>query len=553
MNKSISCDVAIVGGGPAGSTVGGLLKLQDPGLDVRIFEAESFPRDHVGESLLPAACSILHEVGAWEKVEGAGFPVKLGGLYRWGLTDDVYSLTFLRGAEYADAPRPAKYDGQRNLTAFQVDRSVFDKILLDHAAELGCQVHSSCPVVAVAKSEDRVQSLHVQSANDSTESVVTAEHYIDASGIRAILRKALGIPVSAPTSLRNIAIYGYWQNADWGDRAGQDGTHIYVMSLNWGWLWFIVIGNNRTSVGLVTSAAYYKASKMTPESLYARAIAEEPSICRLLSSAAREAPLKADSDWSFVADRLCGENWFLAGDSGGFADPILSAGITLAMSGARKVAYTVAELRSGRHDPVWLKTEYDRSHRAHIHDHIRFADYWYSVNAKFSELKDYCAEIARDSGLNLNSDQAFQWLGTGGFTGDAGGFESPSAATFRLSTVKSMVETFSGSRSGWQFFRHDRLRLNLDGADCETVATYHKGHVLPQRTFRRGDACFFIEGFYKQAYISLLTEQSTHAVVQRMFRYFRKRSSFSDDALKTLIFEVLEALYLSGWIEAAPE
>jgi flavin-dependent dehydrogenase len=552
VNETISCDVAIVGGGPTGSTVGSLLKLQNPELDVRIFESKSFPRDHVGESLLPTACSVLHETGAWEKVEGAGFPVKLGGLYRWGSTNDVYSLKFLRGASYEDAPRPAKYEGQRTLTAFQVDRGSFDKILLDHAAELGCQVHSSCPVVSVAKSGDRVESLRVQSVGDRSESEVVADHYIDASGTRAILRRALDVPVSVPTSLRNIAIYGYWRNANWGDRAGQDGTHIYVMSLDWGWLWFIVIGNDRTSVGLVTSAAHYKQSKTTPEELYARAIAEEPSISHLLSGATLEGALRADRDWSFVADRLSGENWFLAGDSGGFADPILSAGITLAMSGARKVAYTMSELRRGEHDPAWLKQEYDRSHRASIRDHIRFADYWYSVNAKFTDLKEYCAEIARDSGLILNADQAFQWLGTGGFAGDAGGFESPTAATFRLSTVKSMVETLGGGSSGWRFFRHKGLRLNLAGAERETCATYYQGRVVPQESYRRGAARFFLEGFYKRAYLSLLAEHSTPAVVERMFLYFRKRSTLPDEALKTIIFEVLEALYLSGWIEPMP-
>ena len=52
--------------------------------------------------------------------------------------------------------------------------------------------------------------------------------------------------------------------------------------------------------------------------------------------------------------------------------------------------------------------------------------------------------------------------------------------------------------------------------------------------------------------MSLLIEQSTPAVVERMFRYFRKRSTLCDDALKTIIFEVLEALYLSGWIEPIP-
>lgn len=43
-----NCDVAIIGGGPGGSTVGALLKRHMPSLDVVIIERDKFPRDHVG-------------------------------------------------------------------------------------------------------------------------------------------------------------------------------------------------------------------------------------------------------------------------------------------------------------------------------------------------------------------------------------------------------------------------------------------------------------------------------------------------------------------------
>src|SRR5476649_245406 len=154
-------DVAIIGGGPAGSTVGTLLKRQSPELKIGIFEGAKFPRDHVGESLLPATCEVLHELDAWEKVEKAGFPVKLGGLYRWGMTDEIYPLPFLQGEPYQDPIRPARYEGQRALTTFQVDRSIFDKILLDHAASNGCDVFEEALVKTVHSTGDRIDGLTV--------------------------------------------------------------------------------------------------------------------------------------------------------------------------------------------------------------------------------------------------------------------------------------------------------------------------------------------------------------------------------------------------------
>ena len=56
-------DVAIVGGGPGGSTTGCFLKKYRPDLSVAIFERERFPRDHIGESQLPPIGAILNEIG----------------------------------------------------------------------------------------------------------------------------------------------------------------------------------------------------------------------------------------------------------------------------------------------------------------------------------------------------------------------------------------------------------------------------------------------------------------------------------------------------------
>jgi len=545
-------DVAIIGGGPAGSTVGALLKRLQSGLKIGIFEAAKFPRDHVGESLLPATCEVLHELEAWDKVEEAKFPVKLGGLYRWGITDEVYPLPFLRGEPYQDPPRPAKYEGQRALTTFQVDRSIFDKVLLDHAASLGCEVFEEAPVKAVHCTGDRIDGLTV-GGHTGSELRVEADRYVDASGGRGILRKALGVGVDAPSSLRNIAIYDYWQDADWGTRAGEDGTYIHVMSIDWGWLWFISMGKTRTSVGLVTSAAYYKQSGLTTAELYLKAIECEPLISNLLRPASRENVLKAESDWSYVADRLAGENWILAGDSAGFADPILSAGVTLAMTGSRKVAYTLSELHRGELDPAWVKSEYERIQKSNIKDHIRFADYWYSANAKFTDLTEYCSEIARDAGISLNPDEAFRWLAVGGFSSDAGGYISPTAATFRLSTVKQMVERFGGAAPEWLLQRHKNLKLNVDGATRDVAASYLDGRIVPQEVFQRGDKRLFLQGFYKRAYVVLLLEQSTDKVIEKMFKHFRPRVSESDPLLLTYIVEVLEAMLHDGWIVGADE
>src|SRR5919109_3853412 len=70
-------DVAIIGGGPAGSTAAALLACA--GRRVIVFEREKFPRFHIGESLLPFSMKAFTRLGLHEKFSSAGFMKKFGG------------------------------------------------------------------------------------------------------------------------------------------------------------------------------------------------------------------------------------------------------------------------------------------------------------------------------------------------------------------------------------------------------------------------------------------------------------------------------------------
>ena len=181
---------------------------------------------------------------------------------------------------------------------------------------------------------------------------IEARHYVDASGNAAVLRKAMGVDVSEPTALRNIAVWDYWQNAEWADKIGVGGTMVQVLSIPTGWIWFIPLSPTRTSIGFICPSEYYKASGKSTEQLYLEALPQDDLIVSLIRNATREGNLQATKDWSFLSERMAGENWFLAGETAGFADPILAAGMTLAQLGAREAAYIILELERGDLDPA---------------------------------------------------------------------------------------------------------------------------------------------------------------------------------------------------------
>ncbi len=537
-------DVAIIGGGPAGSTVGTLLKKYGRKLNVAIFERERFPRDHVGESQLPAIGKVLDEMGVWNAVEAAGFPIKIGATYRWGTTDDLWDFDFAKGVELTDRGRPSKFEGVRRETAFQVERGLYDKILLDHAAKMGCQVFQETAVREVLREGDRVTSLKL-----STGEEISPRYVIDASGSGGIVRRAMGVGTTVPTSLMNIAIWRYWQNAEWAEKIGVGGTRVQVMSIGYGWLWFIPLGPTRTSVGFVVPAQYYKESGERPEALYERAIAEDPLIARLLQNATAEEGTHATKDWSFLSDRTAGENWFLAGESAGFADPILAAGMTLAHQGARELAYTIVALEQGREDAQWLKDSYCDAQRKRLGQHIRFADYWYSANAQFTDLKEFTREIARDAGLELDADSAWQWLGTGGFTNEQLG--ATNLGSFDVRAIKLLTERLGDRIATWTITKTNRFTLDLEGAETIYLPFYHDGQIDRVKCYQRGDRRLPVLGVY-QAVIRALKwggEVAKFLVNIEAIRF----SSFPHihpEHFQLYAFQTLEVMVTDGWVKA---
>jgi flavin-dependent dehydrogenase len=541
MSKNVKADVAIVGGGPAGSTVASFLKLYCPDLHVLVLEREAFPREHVGESLLPSACKVLAEMKCWDKVEAARFPIKIGATYRWGASPDLWDFEFLPAKDYRSGPRPGAYRGQRAQTAFQVERAKFDQILADHASSLGAEVRQACAATPFSNEDDLVGGLTLAGGE-----TVSASIYVDASGNAGSIRKLMGVRVDEPTALRNVAFWSYWENADWAVSIGTDATRVLVLSISWGWIWFIPIGATRTSIGLVCPAEHYKKLGLSPEELYERALSEEPKISELCKDAARVAKVQGTKDWSFVAERLYGKNWFLVGESAGFADPILAAGLSLTLSGARELAFTIISLLQESDDESWLRLGYQQLQQSRIRQHIRFAEFWYSANGQFRELQEFTREIAADAGLQLNADQAFQWLGTGGFISDIALL--PTLADVSLEGVKQLTQRFTRTKASWLLQGASVVDLNLTGATSVFRPVYREGKVLRILAYERDGKLLPIHGFYQMVLSVLSRERQLAKIVEQV----RKHVSGPKDPVP-LLFQVLEVWLQEGWITATAD
>lgn len=543
----MNVDVAIVGGGPAGSTTASFLRKYAPELKVALFEREKFPREHIGESQLPPIGKVLNEMGAWDKVEGAGFPIKIGVTFRWGNNDKLWDFELMPPREFKPEPRPGPYNVQRERIALQVERAIYDDILLKHAAELGTEVFESTKVAKVNHENDRISSIVLENGEE-----VVAKHYVDCSGNAATLRRALGIKVDAPTKLQNVAFWDYWDNAEWAFQFPGGATRVLILSIGAGWIWYIPVGLTRTSIGFVCPAEYYKKCGKSPAELYQWALDQEPLISELTSKATREGEVRGTKDWSFLTERLTGENWMLVGECAGFADPILSAGMTLAQTGAREAAYTIIALERGEHDPQWLKDNYQETQKRRISQHIRFADFWYSANGIFTDLEEYTRAIARDAGLELDAKKAFRWIGTGGFSDDILG--QVGIGGLDLAGARQVSQHMLDADFEWQLADNNVLRLDVEGAEERDIPVYIDGKIEKARCFFRGYKKLPLVGVYKIAFDALEKSRNIEEILQHMARQItgRGQADLENLGMKQAI-QVLEVMLGEGWIRGKLE
>lgn len=545
-------DVAIIGGGPGGSTCSTLLKKYMPELRVLVLERETFPREHIGESQLPLIGAILHEMGCWDKVEAEQYPIKLGGTYRWGATNDLWDFEFIPYGQFKDEPRPAKYAGQRMFTALQVERSSYDKILLDHAAEMGVEVRQGTAVREVLRSEggagDRVEGLRL-----STGEVVKAKHYVDASGDVGILRRGMGVACDYPGNIKNVAFWDYWDDAEWAVTIGSGATRIFIMSIGIGWMWFIPVRPTRVSVGLVCPAEYYKSCGKTPEELYTWAMKQDPLIAKHTRNARRAGEVTSTKDWSFIAQRMVGENWFLVGESSGFADPILSAGMMLTHAGARELAYVIMAIERKEHDGAWLRERYESLQRRRINQHIRFADFWYAGNGCFTDLEEMTTRIAKDAGIEMSPKEAFRWISNGGFMEDIPG--RAGIGGLDVAGAKEVAGRFLGAEDaqeavGWRVNEFNVYRPNLADAVKAEYPVFRAGKIHSVPCYKRKGFTMPLIG----SYLLWLKVMEKHSDINDMCRavvgHYQakgKSASHANFELQQAI-QALEVMLLEGWV-----
>ncbi len=325
-------DVAVIGGGPGGSTAASLLA--GAGRDVVLFERETFPRFHIGESLLPHNMRIFERLGVVEALRERF-------IEKWGVefVSSGGDLTRLFRFEEAIDPRYPM--------CFQVLRSEMDRVLLRAAAAHGARVHEGATVRSARRAADGVWRLTVEENGtagrgggregtaDRGGREVAARFLVDASGRDGVLARERGLRDMDPRH-RRAAVFAHYEGVE--RRGGRDAGNIVIVIMSDGWFWMIPFANGATSVGIVAEGSRVREQGLEPPAILDRAIERCPAARRLMERAERISPVYATSDWTYTCRRIAGDGYLLVGDAGAFIDPVFSSGVLLAMSSGELAA-----------------------------------------------------------------------------------------------------------------------------------------------------------------------------------------------------------------------
>ncbi len=421
-------DVVVVGGGPAGSTVSTLVARQ--GHRVLLLDKQKFPRYQIGESLLPATihgvCRIL---GVADELERAGFKRKRGGTFKWGANPEPWEFSFATSPRFAG---PTSF-------AYQVERSKFDSILLDNARRSGVDIGEGYAVSAVIEEEGRVVGVRYEGdAGQSREA--RTRYVVDASGNGSRIHRAVGGKRSYSEFFQNIAVFGYFEG---GRRlAAPNDGNIFSTAFDEGWIWYIPLADNLTSVGVVVGKENATEIQADAAGAWRRMLRSCPEIDALLDGVdqvaeGQYAQVRVRKDYSYWKDRFWSPGMILIGDAACFVDPVFSSGVHLATYSALLAARSINSCLDGTLTEDRSFSEFEARYRR---EYGLFYEFLVSFYDMHHDEQSYFWKAKKITNCGSSELEAFVELVGGVVSGDAS-LVSSDAAVARLSATSAEFET----------------------------------------------------------------------------------------------------------------
>jgi flavin-dependent dehydrogenase len=390
-SASSTYDAIIIGGGPAGATAGTVLGQY--GHRVLILEREKFPRYHVGESLIPFTFQPLERIGMIPKMRRSQFVKK-------------YSVRFVQPDGGRSQPFYFfnRYDKDTIAQSWQVLRSEFDQMMLDHAREHGAEVREETTVTNLLMEGDRVVGV---TAKDKTgrSYEVRAAITLDCTGKEAFTSSRNGWRERDPF-LNKIAVWTYYKGSKRSPGLDEGETTVAFIP-DKGWFWHIPQHDDMVSVGVVAEGKYLtRGGVKDPRAIFEREIGENLWIKDRLSVGASTGEYWVTSEYSRHSRYCAAPGLVLVGDALAFLDPVFSSGVMLALKSGVLVAEAIhTGIVEGDLSPARF-ADYGAAIRTGVENMRKLVYAFYHPSFSFKQVIERYPEAAGDITDCLSGDVA---------------------------------------------------------------------------------------------------------------------------------------------------
>ena len=376
-------DALIIGAGPAGSAAAAILA--EHGRSVLVLEREKFPRYHIGESLLPFTFYPLQRLGLIEKMRQSAFVKK-------------HSVQFVSTSGKASQPFyfNTRYSEDVAQT-WQVVRSEFDQMLVDHARSKGATILEGVTVTGFLRENGRVVGVRTE------EKDYRAPMTLDCSGKESFAAVRNHWRVRDP-QLNKIAVWTYYKGAmrDPGIDAGAT-TVAFVPEK--GWFWYIPQHNDMVGVGVVAEAKYLtRGGLKDAKEIFDREVEQNPWIKDHLAPGRQVGEFFITNEFTFHS-RYCGEEGLLlVGDAFCFLDPVFSSGLMFALKSGIMAADEIHKALLAKDFSPSRFAQYGQSLRHGIENMRKLIYAFYHPHFSFRALTDKYPDLAGDVTDCLSGD-----------------------------------------------------------------------------------------------------------------------------------------------------
>ncbi len=401
MNTNHTYDAILIGAGPAGSSSGSILA--EYGHKVLILDREKFPRYHIGESLIPFTFQPLERMGLIPKMKASHFVKK-------------YSVTFVQPDGRRSQPFYfyTRYDRETVAQTWQVLRSEFDQMLLDHAREKGAEVWEETTVNRPLMDGDRVIGVEL-TEKDGTVRSVTAPITLDCTGKEALVSNLRGWRMRDPY-LNKIAVWTYYRGS-LRDPGLDEGATTVAYIPDKGWFWHIPQHDDMVSVGVVAEAKYLtRGGVREPRDIFHREVEENQWIKQHLAVGESTGEYRLTSEYSRHSRYCAAPGLLLVGDAFAFLDPVFSSGVMLALKSGVLAGEAVHDgLVKGDLSPVRF-ADYGRFVRQGVENMRKLVYAFYDPKFSFREVirrhPEAAGEITDCLSGDVNKDftQLWSWI-----------------------------------------------------------------------------------------------------------------------------------------------